>query len=369
MKCLAVHHLGFSDICAHELEELGAKIILINDAGVEFEASPEKICEILYLSQSATKFLLGITSVKLKDEEDLLKLIYDFDFPFWTTDKENYRISTQIEENNLTAFEVIDIIGDELQKKSGLKVKLEEYDLNFFIYISKDIAYFGIDPLSFDLSKRSYKIFHSAASLKGTFAYSFLRFSGYSGKESLLDPCGGSGIIPIEAALFATSRSPNYFRKDSFRLNRYFKELDEDAIYSKLDKKIKSNCPIIYCYDRLLPQVKATQKNAKIAGIDKHIIASKYDLEWLDIKLEENSLQYIVTQPPLLPSGSSIEKKFYDELFRLGEIILKKKGIIALLCMNPISPSIPTQYNFSLIIERKVFAGKQSWQVLKFQKL
>ena len=48
-----------------------------------------------------------------------------------------------------------------------------------YVFINEDKAYFGIDIVNKDLSKREYKIFIHPASLKGSVASCLIRFAGY----------------------------------------------------------------------------------------------------------------------------------------------------------------------------------------------
>ena len=55
------------------------------------------------------------------------------------------------------------------------------------------------------------------------------------------------------------------------------------------------------------------KKNAKIAGVDKHINFSRVELEWLDIKFKKESIDRIITNPPI--SKNANLDKVYNEFF------------------------------------------------------
>lgn len=357
MKGFVFSHRGFIDVCADEVKEHGISVVGQDKACLEVEASPEKIVQLLYTCQSTTKIILGGISGKIVTDADFLPLVKDFDIMPWIKEKKTFRVQG--------SMQLAGLVGEAIKKKTNLAVNLRTPDITFFVQRDEEMGYIGVDVLPFDISKRVYKIFHAARTIKGTLAYCLVKWSGYNAKKKFLDPCGGSGIISIEAALFAVKRSPHFFKKDAFSLSQYdpFHTVNEEAIYAEIDKKIMQQTPSIYCFDSLLPYVKAAQKNAKIAGIDKAITISKYDIEWLDLKLPEGNMGYIVTQPPFFHERKE-EKRFYEQFFHQSNYILEKRGVVVLLCPHTIL--IPSQ--FSLVEMRQVSSGQQGWYAYKCQK-
>ncbi len=357
MKGFVFSHPGLLDVCAEEVSTLGITVIRQDEICLEVDATPEKIVQLLYSCQSATKIILGGVSGTSAADADVLRLVQEFDMAPWIKGKKTFRVQGPME--------LAGVIGEAIKKKTQLSVNLTTPDITFFVQKHGEKGYLGVDVLSFDISKRVYKIFHAARTIKGTLAACLVQWSGYCAKKPILDPCGGSGIIAIEAALFAEKRSPHFFRKEVFSLSQYdpFHTVKEEKIYADVDNKITLRVPPIYCFDSLLPYVKAAQKNAKIAGVDKHIITSKYDIQWLDIKIPEGEIGYIVTQPPFFHEKKK-EEQFYEEFFQQSKYVLMKEGIVVLLCPRPIS--LPS--SFSCVDMRQVFSGQQVWHAYKLQK-
>ena len=357
MKGFVFSHPGFIDVCADEVKEHGISITNEYRTCLEVEAFPEEIVQLLYTCQSATKTILGGVSGKIAADADFLRLVKDFDIMPWIKRKRTFRV--------LGPMQLAGFVGEAIQKKTNLAVNLRTPDITFFVHREEENGYLGVDVLPFDVSKRVYKIFHTARTIKGTLAYCLVKWSGYNAKKPFLDPCGGSGIIPIEAALFAAKRSPFFFKKDAFSLSPYdpFRAVNEEAIYAEADKKITQHAPPIYCFDSLLPYVKAAQKNAKIAGVDKVITTSKYSIAWLDLKIPEQEIGHIVMQPPFFHDKKE-EATFYEQFFHQSNYVLEKNGVIVLLCPHPISP--PSQFSLDEI--RQVSSGQQGWCACKWQK-
>ena len=180
-----------------------------------------------------------------------------------------------------------------------------------------------------------------------------LRIADYKKDEILLDPFTGSGTIPIEAALFSSNISVNHFRKDRFAFSKLkcFNDMDFDDFFNKIDKtKTIAKKPMINAFDAQFRYVDATKKNAKIANVDKIINFSRMEIEWLETKTDENSIDKIVTNPPAISKHTNPKdiEKLYNEFFYQVEFILKKKGKIAVIARSHEElKKAATKYKFS----------------------
>ena len=194
-------------------------------------------------------------------------------------------------------------------------------------------------------------------------------FPHYKKEQSLLDPFCKSATIPIEAALYSTNYSPNFFKKTDFTFLKLklFKKTDFDPLFKKWDKTKKSK-PKINAFDFLLKNITAAKKNAKIANINKSIKFSKTNLEDLDLKFDKE-IDLIASYPPQPTKFNQKElPQIYHELFYQSKLVLSKKGKIALVSTKPNQLKIQAQkQNFKLIKEQKVMAGKQEIYFLLFQ--
>jgi 23S rRNA G2445 N2-methylase RlmL len=220
------------------------------------------------------------------------------------------------------------------EKKYTPKVELENPDATVYVYIFNNECYIGIDLIGFDLSKRQYRVFVHPTSLKATIAFCLLKIADIKQGQKILNPFCGDGTIPIEAALHLSGFSVNYYNKDKFAFLKLkqFKDIDLE----KFDEKTFS-VDNIYGYDSLLRNVKAAQKNAKIAGINKLINFSKIDIEWLDTKFGKGEIEKIITFSPSLTKRKDKKEleKLYKEFFYQADFILEKKGVIVMVTKSP----------------------------------
>jgi len=307
MKGFVVANKGLEDVSLREIQELIKTRGTIRGGVVEF--SPSKmldICKLCYSGQSFKKVMLlfdGFATSEdigstLKNIDEVLKKV---DLSEWLTKDSSFKVECSREGNHdFSSNDLESECGGLILDKVKAKVALTNPDITFYIYINNKQGYLGIDFAGFDMSKRDYKIFVHPTSIKGNIAYALVRLSGYKPGETLLDPFCGAGTMPIEAALYTTRFPINYFSKDKFVFSKLlpFEKQDFGKYFEKIDKKIIIKKTNITGYDHMLRNVKAGQKNAKIAGINKQLTFSKIAIEWLDTKFKEGSGYRTVTNPP-----------------------------------------------------------------------
>ena len=380
MKALAITHKGLEQVTSLEISELLKIKTEIKDSCVIFDvASYEDIALVCYKSQSVKKVLLLLDNFKINSLKDIkksvkknIKEIEEFVKPQKTKFSEapgipdsqvgkTFAVSAEHLENDFDTEEIC----IEAAASITAKVDLKNPDVILFVYIFKNDCYLGIDFSGEDLSKRDYRIYTHYQALRASIAYSLLRIADYSSKDIILDPFCGSGTILIEAALFANNFSQNYYSKDKFAFNKF---LDIDL--EKLDKKSSFKGSIMG-FDNELRYIIGAKKNAKIAGIEKLINLSKIDIEWLETKLKEKSIDKIITNPPNLSNKNqrTIEK-IYDEFFNQADFLLKDKGNVTLITKTfDIIKNSAEKYNFKPIKEFSVVIGKEEHKIIVFSKI
>lgn len=367
MKALAITHKGCEDICQKEIEELSGSECKAEDSAVLFEvAKKETLFEICYRAQSVSKImiLLGIFNFKKIDD---LKKIEEVDIKEFVNKKTKMVVRCRREgEHGFNSNDIEKNVGEYIinnakkNNKFEPKVDLENPDVIFFVYVNGKKAYFGVDLCGFELDKREYKIFNYAPSIKGTMAYCLLRFAGVEKDSVILDPFCHNGTIAIEAALFFNDFPVNYYRKEKFNFKFDFKKVDNRI-------KDKKN---IFALDASFNSVNSTKKNAKVAGVNKNINFSRTDVEWLDLKKGEKSIDAIVTMPPEVSRTKSEKEveKLYKELFYQAEYILKKDGVVAVVVINP-GPIIKCAGDkFKVKNKKEVWSGKQKYWFVVIEK-
>lgn len=248
------------------------------------------------------------------------------------------------------------------------KVDLKNPDINIELFEFDNEFFLALD-FSGDLSKRDYKIFNNPLSVKGTTAFGVLMLSGYKKGGSLLDPFCNSATLEIEAALYSNNISPRFYNK-SFPFNRLNLSSDIEGLFKGIDSKIKSDKLEITAADPLLRNITAAKKNAKIAGVEKSINFRRIDIDWMDIKHDEKEFNHIIT---FIPGSSkhknpSVLQKEFEELFYQSEYIIKKNGVLSILCLSK-DLLIESAFKYFELKEIKTFySGSQAMYLLIFIK-
>ncbi len=362
MKALALCSKGIENVAAIEAAEIAGSKAREFEGFIEFDVrSHEDICSFAYLARSIRKACLILDRFTAEDEKDIIKKASALDLACWLKER-SFKVDACIEDSDLDAESIKGMIGKAIKDNYHNKVDLESPDIVVFFYKNKDTCYLCIDFSGFDLSKREYRIFSHPKNIKSTIAYAMVRISGYDKKKRLLDPFCLSGTIPIEAALFASGKSVHFFNKDDFLFQR-FMQFDFEKI-EKFDDDID-----VLAYDSQFRHVDASKKNAKIAGINKQISFSRYDIGWLDTKLDKESIDTIVTCLPDITKYSNRSDliRLYKEFFYQADFILSKKGTIVICTRNP-DTVLDSAKDFVQKEKKKVYQGKQEMHIITFAR-
>ena len=98
---------------------------------------------------------------------------------------------------------------------------------------------------------------------------------------------------------------------------------------------------------------------------------SKSEIEWIDTKMEKETIDIIATHPPETSKNRNNKKilKVYDELFYQADYVLKKHGKMVLInkTNKEIIP-IAKKNNFIYSRIHKIFQGKEEYVLTEFMK-
>lgn len=345
--------------------------------------SDKEALRAAYTLQTPTRIglFLGDCALSLDTEESILALetlIGTLDVQDYFTEKDTFNVDcTRVGNHEYNSVDLSQAVGRLIKRyaKESLpyvpETDFKKPNLIFYLHAYDDKAWLCLDLIGYNADKRTYKIFNNPHSMKGSTAACLLMAAGWNPKKSILDPYSGGGELLIEAALFSTGRAHHFYEKNLIckKMPR-FKELFTTLIPT-LDEAIIVNEQKLCSFDAQLKNITAAKKNAKIAGVDKEITFSKLDLDWLDIKLEEKSIDCIVTQPIEASKHIKQEKalQLHRQLFEQAEHLLSKKGVVAFLCTKPEDlKNVSKHYAFTLTHEAIIHTGKLSQTILVFTK-
>jgi len=378
IKSAIVCEAGCSEFAAKELEKkYGIKDCTLSESYVMFDADLDTLVKITYSSQSAKRVLIvianGIIDKKIEElEKDISEKVTQQQLND-LLNNQSFRINCErTGEHDFTSVDAEQTTGIELEKKVEGKepVNLKNPDIYLYMNIQGKEYILGIDLAGRDLSKREYRLFSHPGSIKGTLAFALLMFSGYDKKNIIVDAFSLSGEIPIEAALFESNTPVNFYDKTmALEKAKLFSNIDVKKIIGDMDKKItkaKGNS-LIKSFDVSFRNISAQKKNAKIAGVEKHISFSRTDSHSVDLKLNEKI--DILCSKIIEPSKNINEKsvvRIYEEFFRNISAALKKKAVVTFIVRDPkLLLEESEKQGFKLVNKRTVFQGKQKFLFVK----
>jgi len=291
---------GLEDISIKEVEELiSTKAKKLMPGRIIFNATEQKAKELAYMARSLLKIYEAYQQIEFKDKKDILSKanIGKIEDPFV--------VRCQREgQHEFQSMEIEQELGEMIHEQ-GHEVSLHEPKTTIIADITGNRCILGRDLTPKDLSKRDYRIKTNPKSINACLAYAAVRHAGWTKDKSLLDPNCKDGVIPIEAALWACNVPRGYFEKER---------------YEEWDKKLNKQKLRITAADSLLPNVRAAEINSKLAEVKKQLNFTKVDLDWLDLKFDKESVDFIVT---------SMDSE--GKLFKRAEQFLAKEGSITII--------------------------------------
>jgi len=378
MEGLLMTHKGMEGIASLEIKELIGKSSKITDSAITFEiASYEDLFKLCYMSQSAIGVYCLLCEFNFSDiYTDFKKNVDKIDFKEWLGKDAQFRVKCvkKDSDNDDPSQEIEEKLGEiiieNIQKKQGYrqKVSLDNPEIIVSFYLAEKKCYVCIDFAGFDLSKRPYKIFSDPSAVKGTVGYALVRLSGYKKNDSLLDCFSASGIVPIEAALFASKFPVNFFYKEKFIFLKFskFKDYGFGSFFKKIDRKISEDKLNICSIDTSMKYVNYAKRNSKIAGIEKKINFSRADIEWQDTKFEKGSISKIVSKLPSFQKNDAAS--IYNELFYQAEFILNEKGKMVLIGDKELIKKYSEKHKFRISKKISIFSGKKEYEIFVLEK-
>lgn len=371
-SAVALTFRGFEEIAALEVKEILGKKAASQKEYVTFSATDLELAELCYKTQAARRILRLFGTCSFTTFDSLLAsttaLLKQADLSLLSG--KTFRVECErFGTHSFSSQDAAAALGGVfLKQQPNTSVHLEDPDILLYCFIRDDFCLLGIDFAGLDLSKREYKIYAQSHMLNAAFAYCAVRYTGYTGKEALVDPVCGVGLLPLEAALFAVHMSPRFYQKQNFLFHRFL-TVDLAQFDKELSKKTLDAISL-RGYDVHLRNLEASKKHAKLAGVAKHITFARGDIEWIDTKVDEKSQDIVVAQMPV--EGRAVSEKdmlkFYKEFFYQLEFVMKDTGIMVLLCQKTAVLKNALEY-FTIVKEHSAWQGEQQFILVTLKKV
>lgn len=317
---IATTTFGLEAVAKREIEKLGYKIVKSENGKITFSGNERGIVRANLWLRTADRVLLKVDEFMVTESEELFQRVggiaWEEIIPVdgkFTVTCSTVKSQLRSEPNNqktvkkAIALRLADFYGTE---------KLEETGAEYTVKISllKDRATLTVDTTGEGLHKRGYRVAPVTAPVKETLASAMVQLTFWREGRLMVDPCCGSGTIPIEAAMLGRNIAPGLsrsFASEGWELipEEIWKE-ERKAAYSEIDYETDIR---IKASDIDAAAITAAKGNAEEAGVDDCIDFSCMDVK--NMKAGEES-GIIITNPPYgerIGSEKGI-KALYDSL-------------------------------------------------------
>jgi len=317
LELIATATFGLEAVVKREIEVLGYRIIRSEDAKITYMGDERAIARSNLWLRSADRILLKMGEFKALEFEDLFQQtkavawedIIPADGKFTVT-------GTSVKSKLHSVPACQSIVKKAIVERLGSFYCIDRFEETGAEYtvkvtILKDRVTLTIDTSGTGLHKRGYRVCDVAAPIKETLAAAMVQLSFWKAGRLLVDPCCGSGTIPIEAAMIGRNIAPG--------LNRKFASQEWDIIPPEIWKEERKAAFEAIDYDADIRieasdisgrAVEAAIENAAEAGVDDCIEFKKMDMARLTAE-EEGGI--VITNPPY---GERIgEKKQIEAIY------------------------------------------------------
>lgn len=317
LELIATATFGLEAVVKREIEALGYKIIRSEDAKITYMGDERAIARSNLWLRSADRVLLKMGEFKALEFEDLFQQtkavawedIIPADGKFTVT-------GTSVKSKLHSVPACQSIVKKAIVERLGSFYCIDRFEETGAEYtvkvtILKDRVTLTIDTSGTGLHKRGYRVCDVAAPIKETLAAAMVQLSFWKAGRLLVDPCCGSGTIPIEAAMIGRNIAPG--------LNRKFASQEWDIIPPEIWKEERKAAFEAIDYDADIRieasdisgrAVEAAIENAAEAGVDDCVEFKKMDMARLTAE-EEGGI--VITNPPY---GERIgEKKQIEAIY------------------------------------------------------
>ena len=302
-ELIATATFGLEAVVRREIEGLGYEIIKTEDGKVTFAGDERAIVRSNLWLRCADRVLLKACEFEALEFEDLFQGIKSYPWERIIPVDGKFTVtctSVKSKLHNPPAIQSVSkkAIVERMKMAYGFE-RFKETGAEYTVKVTmlRDRATVTIDTSGTGLHKRGYRIANVDAPIKETLAAALINLSFYRPGRVLVDPCCGSGTIPIEAAMMAMNIAPGLSR--SFASEEWhiiprsvWKEERTAAFASITEQPVK-----IFARDISTKAIEAAKKNAAEAGVETCIDFARADVKNLKAPLGEKR-GILITNPP-----------------------------------------------------------------------
>lgn len=302
LELIATATFGLEAVVKREIQTLGYKILRSEDAKITYLGDERAIVRSNLWLRSADRVLLKMGEFKALEFEELFQQTKAIAWEELIPPDGKFTVTGTSVKSKLHSVPACQSIV----KKAIVERLREYYCMDHFeetgasytvkVTILKDNVTVTVDTSGAGLHKRGYRVCDVAAPIKETLAAAMVQLSFWREGRLLMDPCCGSGTIPIEAAMIGRNLAPG--------LNRSFASEDWELIPAEIWKEERKKAfeavnydadLSIFAFDVDPKAIEAAEENAIEAGVDDCIVFKRMNMSKIQAK-EPGGI--IITNPP-----------------------------------------------------------------------
>lgn len=302
LELIATATFGLEAVVKREIESLGYEIVRTEDAKVTYMGDERAIVRSNLWLRSADRVLLKTGEFEALEFEELYQQTRGLPWEQLIPPDGKFTVTGTSVKSKLHSVPAC----QKIVKKAIVDRLAEYYAMETFpetgaeytvkATILKNRVTLTVDTSGPGLHKRGYRVADVAAPMKETLAAALVQLSFWKKGRILVDPCCGSGTIPIEAAMIGRNIAPGLGRSfacEGWELieKSVWKE-ERKAAFAAIDHEAELQ---IYGSDINGRAVRAAMQNAQEAGVDECITFRRMDVAGL-FAPGENGI--IITNPP-----------------------------------------------------------------------
>ena len=303
-ELIAPCHFGLEAVLKREIQNLGYKIIQVEDGKVTFAGDESAIVRANIFLRTTERILIKIGSFKATTFDELFEgtkaLPWEQFIPedgkFWVAK------ATSIKSKLFSPSDIQSIM-----KKAMVDRLKKKYNVNWFpedgasfplrVTILKDVVTVGLDTSGDSLHKRGYRQATVKAPITETLAAALIMLTPWKWDRILVDPFCGSGTFPIEAAMIGANIAPGMNR--SFSAENWTHIIPKKIWYDaagEAEDQIRRDIEMdIQGYDIDPGAIKAAMENARLAEVDHLIHFQQRPVSKLS---HRKKYGFVITNPP-----------------------------------------------------------------------
>ena len=325
LELIATATFGLEAVVKREIQNLGYKIIKSEDGKIPYMGDERAIVRSNLWLRSADRVLLKMAEFRACEFEELFQQTKALPWEELIPIDGKFTVTGTSVKSKLHSVPACQSIV----KKAIVEKLKEYYCIDRFdetgaaytvkVTLLKDNVTLTVDTSGAGLHKRGYRVCDVAAPIKETLAAAMVQLSFWREDRLMMDPCCGSGTVPIEAAMIGRNIAPGLnrsFASEGWELipAEVWKE-ERKAAYDAINYDTQLR---IFAFDIDPKAIEAAKENAIEAGVDDCIVFKCMDMR----KIQAHEPRgIIITNPPYgerigeAKQIAAIYRK-YNEFFR-----------------------------------------------------